>query len=183
MTMILKCPIFFLLFAIAGYNCHAQENCFKVNKAYPNSANKIILENYPDIDSIGIEFEQKMPTGLCLYFKPDSKSTSYRREWYNWAFEGDIYLFKKKFPKADQPVLPKEEIDYMAGLNQCKTSTDYYLNAVVHRDSVQYKFSQCCPSDTDWIPIRHRSNPGAYYNSDISELSKLLEKKYDKNKL
>ncbi|WP_270087394.1 hypothetical protein [Sphingobacterium sp. SYP-B4668] len=115
------------------------ENEIDVSKTYPNVTYKEIFRRFPLLDSIALEFSNGSPSFMTWFSSDLSKGRDWQRgvEYFDLAFEGDLYILKQFYNIKELPILPKSEVNY---LDSFMSQPGYRPNAVIRDDSVTYRF-------------------------------------------
>lgn len=108
--------------------------------SYPDRSTHSFFEEHPDLNYITIRYENDTAVSLKLSFYQTTGTVNDER--YYLSFEGDRYLFHKKYKELSLPKPAKLTMEYLAGFGKLRDSSTYYdLAIILRRDSIIHDFN------------------------------------------
>jgi|GEM_PF-1127537 len=125
---------------LAGQEADEAQDPRKVTKAVPNTSYREIFIQHPELSSMSVELNGDTAAFITMILNRETgiADNEQDKEYYDLGFEGDRYMFQKKFGPPPHN-FPEKDIRQFNDLLS-KTERNR-LHAVLHKDSILYKLS------------------------------------------
>lgn len=141
------------------------------------SNNYLFLEQEKLKEIWGVFQNDELHEMRLRYQEPDNEF--WNSEYYDMNFEGDVYVFKKKYKNSIHFLKPKIDVQNIYGRAKQYLNSKQFLT-VIRKDSVIFDFRlECLREDMQGnVPNRNKLGVPAKYFGDLKKLSSSIEKQF-----
>lgn len=165
--------ILFILSMILFLDVQAQyKRRMLFTMTFPDSSYRDFFTEHSDLDRLLMKFENNQAVFVKLFTQQDVKKDNLAGEPYDLTFEGDRYLFEKRYKQFVFPTLPKSTIGFWTDTSSLKLYREFEI--VLHKDSISYQMSRTDYGDNeDYFFVPSRTG-FAKYTGDTVMLKKSI---------
>ncbi|NQX56701.1 hypothetical protein HQN86_23995 [Pedobacter panaciterrae] len=171
--------MFFLFILIYAFGFHLQAQTtsragFDVNVYNPSA--KQFFDRYKNIDNIVIFYDKRDIATIEIFFRGKPQPTFGER--YTLTFDGDLYLFRKKYGKFPFPNPTTAKLTNFQGIGKITdVNVIYNLTTTMQRDSLVHHFNfYTFEGNTE--PLLGPADYRPTFKGDILKLTKKLEQDF-----
>lgn len=143
---------------------------------YDSSSNQF-FKLYENIDHIRVFYKKGKAETLNIYFRKEKEVILGER--YVLSFDGDNYLFNKKYKYFSLPNDTKVALTYLQGIQKSAhlNIIAHNSNTTVRRDSTTYHYSFYSVPDKGKFNLDQRDHR-PFFKGDVLDLTKKLERDF-----
>src|SRR5690606_24312650 len=171
--------LFFLsTYFLVAQSVDQQKTITSIRIAIADTSNNYLFLEQEKLKEIwGIFQNDELHEMRLRYQEPDNEF--WNSEYYDMNFEGDVYVFKKKYNNSIHFLKPKIDVQNIYGRAKQYVNSKQFL-IVIRKDSVIFDFRlECLGEDMQGnVPNRNKLGVPAKYFGDLKKLSSSIEKQF-----
>ncbi|MBD1424448.1 hypothetical protein [Sphingobacterium arenae] len=171
--------LFFLsTYFLVAQSVDQQKNITSIRISIADTSNNYLFLEQEKLKEIwGIFQNDELHEMRLRYQEPDNEF--WNSEYYDMNFEGDVYVFKKKYNNSIHFLKPKIDVQNIYGRAKQYVNSKQFL-IVIRKDSVIFDFRlECLGEDMQGnVPNRNKLGVPAKYFGDLKKLSSSIEKQF-----
>lgn len=171
--------LFFLsTYFLVAQSVDQQKNITSIRIAIADTSNNYLFLEQEKLKEIWGVFQNDELREIRLrYQEPDNEF--WNSEYYDMNFEGDVYVFKKKYKNSIHFLKPKIDVQNIYGRAKQYLNSKQFLTLIL-KDSVIFDFRlECLGEDMQGnVPNRNKLGVPAKYFGDLKKLSSSIERQF-----
>ena len=171
-------PAYPLLAQSAANSKNTNEHIASIRISVADTSNNLLFSGQERLKEISKLYRNGKLDEVRLSYKELGKETLYS-EYYDMNFDGDVFVYKKKYEDIIHYLSPNVDILQIYG-ERIKCSTNKQLRTIIRKDSVIFDFRlvcQCGDKENE-IPLRSELGVPASYFGNLDKLSSTVEEQF-----
>jgi len=148
---------------------------------FPDKSNNHLFNLSPELEHLSILYQDTIPYAVYMHFNALGKENVNNIDFYDLDFEGDKYLFRRKYNNQINFILPKINFRTVLGkdVNDLSNTVDM-IWARVYKDSIIYSYEKTKAIYKNNSMDNKETGPGipAKYNGDLKKVADSISRQF-----